>query len=55
MRRGRSSRRLLRRRSPRRLGSCSALEELLLFLAGPENTYITGQTVIVDGGLSITF
>lgn len=26
-----------------------------VFLAGPDATYITGQTIIVDGGLTITF
>jgi NAD(P)-dependent dehydrogenase (short-subunit alcohol dehydrogenase family) len=25
------------------------------FLAGPDATYITGQTIVVDGGLTITF
>jgi NAD(P)-dependent dehydrogenase (short-subunit alcohol dehydrogenase family) len=45
-----------RRRIP--LARASKPEEIarvILFLAGPENTYITGQNVVVDGGLSITF
>jgi len=25
------------------------------FLAGPDATYITGQVLVVDGGLTITF
>lgn len=29
--------------------------QAVLFLVLPENTYITGQTLVVDGGLSITF
>ncbi|MEK7684902.1 MAG: SDR family NAD(P)-dependent oxidoreductase [Verrucomicrobiota bacterium] len=31
------------------------IARVILFLAGPENTYITGENVVVDGGLSITF
>lgn len=31
------------------------IARVVLFLAGPENTYITGENVVVDGGLSITF
>ncbi|MEN9938415.1 MAG: hypothetical protein RLZZ387_4994 [Chloroflexota bacterium] len=29
--------------------------EAVAFLASPRNTYITGHTIVVDGGLSITF
>ncbi len=28
---------------------------VLWFLAGPDATYITGQVITVDGGLTITF
>ncbi len=45
-----------RRRIP--LGRAASPEEVaraILFLAGPENTYITGVNLVVDGGLSITF
>src|ERR1043166_1051815 len=45
-----------RRRIPlARAAPPQEIAPLILFLAGPENTDITGQTVIVDGGLSITF
>jgi NAD(P)-dependent dehydrogenase (short-subunit alcohol dehydrogenase family) len=27
----------------------------VLWLAGPDNTYITAQTVTIDGGLTATF
>jgi NAD(P)-dependent dehydrogenase (short-subunit alcohol dehydrogenase family) len=45
-----------RRRIP--LARAAQPEEIaraILFLAGPENTYITGENIVVDGGLSITF
>jgi len=45
-----------RRRIPlARASQPDEIARVILFLAGPENTYITGQTVVVDGGLSITF
>jgi NAD(P)-dependent dehydrogenase (short-subunit alcohol dehydrogenase family) len=31
------------------------IAEAVLFLASPRCTYITGQSIVVDGGLSITF
>ncbi len=31
------------------------IARVILFLAGPENSYITGETIVVDGGLSVTF
>jgi NAD(P)-dependent dehydrogenase (short-subunit alcohol dehydrogenase family) len=45
-----------RRRIP--LARAAQPEEIahaVLFLAGPENTYITGENLVIDGGLSITF
>lgn len=45
-----------RRRIP--LARAAQPEEIargILFLAGPDNTYITGQSIVMDGGLSITF
>ena len=33
-----------------RLAKPSEIAKLILFLASPDNTYITGQTVIIDGG-----
>jgi NAD(P)-dependent dehydrogenase (short-subunit alcohol dehydrogenase family) len=45
-----------RRRIPlARAAQPAEIARVILFLAGPENTYITGQSVVVDGGLSITF
>jgi NAD(P)-dependent dehydrogenase (short-subunit alcohol dehydrogenase family) len=29
--------------------------QAVLFLTLPDNTYMTGHTIVVDGGLSITF
>jgi 3-oxoacyl-[acyl-carrier protein] reductase len=37
-----------------RLGKPSEIAELVKFLGSPFNTYITGQTINVDGGFSIT-
>jgi 3-oxoacyl-[acyl-carrier protein] reductase len=39
----------------RRAGQPEEVAGVALFLAGPDATYITGQTILVDGGLSITF
>jgi NAD(P)-dependent dehydrogenase (short-subunit alcohol dehydrogenase family) len=45
-----------RRRIPLgRPASPPEIARAILFLAGPENTYITGVNLVVDGGLSITF
>jgi NAD(P)-dependent dehydrogenase (short-subunit alcohol dehydrogenase family) len=45
-----------RRRIPlARAATPDEIARVILFLAGPENTYMTGQTVVADGGLSITF
>jgi NAD(P)-dependent dehydrogenase (short-subunit alcohol dehydrogenase family) len=38
-----------------RAASPPEIARAILFLAGPENTYITGVNLVVDGGLSITF
>jgi NAD(P)-dependent dehydrogenase (short-subunit alcohol dehydrogenase family) len=45
-----------RRRIPlARAAQPDEIARVILFLAGPDNTYITGQSVVVDGGLTITF
>jgi NAD(P)-dependent dehydrogenase (short-subunit alcohol dehydrogenase family) len=45
-----------RRRIPlARAAEPEEIARVIVFLAGPENTYITGQNVVVDGGLTITF
>jgi len=36
----------------RRLGSPEEIAALVAWLAGPENTYLTGQNVVIDGGFS---
>ncbi|MEM8713400.1 MAG: 3-oxoacyl-[acyl-carrier-protein] reductase [Planctomycetota bacterium] len=36
-----------------RMGSSEEIASAALFLAGPTGAYITGQTLIVDGGLSL--
>lgn len=36
-----------------RIGSAEEISSLVTFLAGPAGGYITGQTLIVDGGLSL--
>jgi NAD(P)-dependent dehydrogenase (short-subunit alcohol dehydrogenase family)/3-oxoacyl-(acyl-carrier-protein) synthase len=45
----------VRRSTPlgRRLGTEAELAELVVFLAGPRASWITGQTIIADGGLSL--
>ena len=35
----------------KRVGTPDEIARWAVFLAGPENTYLTGQTVILDGGL----
>jgi 3-oxoacyl-[acyl-carrier protein] reductase len=37
--------------SLRRVGTADEVARWAVFLAGPRNTYLTGQTVILDGGL----
>lgn len=39
----------------RRSATASEIAECILWLAGPGNTYVTGQTVTIDGGLTATF
>lgn len=38
-----------------RPGSADEIASAILFLSGSECTYITGQNLVVDGGLTITF
>lgn len=37
--------------SLKRVGSFSEVAKAISFLAGPKNTYLTGQAIILDGGL----
>ena len=37
-----------------RLGQPNEIGELIKFLGSPSNTYITGQTINIDGGFSVT-
>ena len=37
----------------KRLGSCEEIAWMVAFLAGPAGAYITGQTLIVDGGRTL--
>jgi NAD(P)-dependent dehydrogenase (short-subunit alcohol dehydrogenase family) len=39
----------------RRSATAEEVAECILWLAGPGNTYVTGQTVTIDGGLTSTF
>ena len=45
-----------RRRIPlARAAQPEEIAQVILFLAGPESSYLTGETIVADGGLSITF
>jgi NAD(P)-dependent dehydrogenase (short-subunit alcohol dehydrogenase family) len=45
-----------RRKSPlARPGTSEEVASAIAFLCGEQCTYITGQTIVVDGGLTITF
>lgn len=37
----------------RRLGTPEDIAKVVIFLAGPESCYVTGQVITVDGGLSL--
>jgi NAD(P)-dependent dehydrogenase (short-subunit alcohol dehydrogenase family) len=39
----------------RRSATPAEIADCILWLAGPGNTYVTGQTVTIDGGLTATF
>jgi 3-oxoacyl-[acyl-carrier protein] reductase len=39
----------------RRAGRAEEIAGVAAFLAGPDATYITGQVITADGGLTITF
>ena len=39
----------------RRAGQPEEVAELIAWLASEKNTYVTGQVVVIDGGLTITF
>jgi 3-oxoacyl-[acyl-carrier protein] reductase len=38
----------------RRFATPAEVGEVIRFLAGPRSSYVTGQTLQVDGGLSLT-
>jgi len=48
----RQQQRIIRRTPLRRLGTVDDVVELVLFLLSPRARFITGQTLVVDGGLS---
>ena len=36
-----------------RLGTAEEVADVVLFLASPEAAYITGQNILVDGGVTV--
>jgi 3-oxoacyl-[acyl-carrier protein] reductase len=43
---------IVRRTPAGRLGEPSDIARVVLFLTAPENDYLTGQVIVVDGGLT---
>jgi len=51
---GKTSSELMKRRVPlKRLGTASEIASTITFLATPSSSYITGQTIAIDGGFTI--
>jgi enoyl-[acyl-carrier protein] reductase III len=44
---------VLRKIPKGRPGTVQEMAEVVLFLLSPASEYITGQTIVVDGGLSV--
>ena len=38
----------------RRLGTAEEVADTIVFLASPKASYITGQTIVIDGGIDNT-
>ena len=37
-----------------RFGTAEEMASLVAYLAGPQSAFITGQTILVDGGLTVS-